>query len=233
MTTKFIQTKNYKVFKESVTALKERELEEFNSARMALFYGSFGIGKTWAIERMAADEPNNIIFLRAEEWWTKSHLIRKIGIEFGVENQKTADTADEIKRRMRIEDRVIVVDEVDKLLNSAKHDLLEIFRDLTDQTSCVVIFIGMEQAPIKWAKYGHYHSRLQLVSLAKNSTEDISLFCELSDVKIEPDLIAYFDRRYGNFRIIKRKIEALEAYCELHDLENADMKVYKASGAEK
>jgi Cdc6-like AAA superfamily ATPase len=233
MKTGFIQTQNYKTFVESVTALKSTELEEFNSARMALFYGSFGIGKTWAIEKLAASEPKNIIFLRAEEVWTKSYLIKKIGIEFGVENQKIADTSDEIKRHLRLEDRIIVVDEVDKLLNSSKNELLEIFRDLTDQTSCVVIFIGMEQAPIKWAKYGHYHSRLKLIALQKNSYEDIKAFCELSEVKIEEDVVRHFDRRDGNFRIIKRKIEALEEYCELHDIESVNKKVYDTAGVER
>lgn len=228
----FIKTRNYTKFIEGVAALKEMELEEFNSARMALFYGSYGIGKTWAIEKMAANEPKNIIFLRAEEVWTKSYLIKKIGIEFGVENQKIADTSDEIKRHLRVDERIIVVDEVDKLLTSSKHELLEIFRDLTDQTSCVVVFIGMEQAALKWAKYGHYYSRLKLIKMEQTCIEDIREFCKLAEVEIQEDLTAYFDRKYGNLRLIKRKIEALEEYCEMHDIESVDLKTYKVSGVE-
>lgn len=229
----FIQTQNYKTFVEQVTALRNTELEEFSSARMALFCGSYGIGKTWAIEKLAAQEDKNIIFLRAEEVWTKSYLIKKIGIEFGVENQKITDTSEEIKRHLRMEDRIIVVDEVDKLLSGTKHELLEVFRDLTDQTSCVVIFIGMEQSALKWAKYGHYHSRLRIVKLSPNTLEDMRTFCSLCEVKIEDDLVRYFDKRFGNFRNVRRILEDIENYCELHDIESVDKKTYDTMGIER
>jgi len=229
----FIQTQNYKTFVENVTALRNTELEEFNSARMALFYGSYGIGKTWAIEKLAAQEEKNIIFLRAEEVWTKSYLVKKIGIEFGVENQKITDTSDEIKRHLRVDDRIIVVDEVDKLLTSAKHELLEIFRDLTDQTSCVVIFIGMEESALKWARYGHYYSRLKLIKLTQNTLEDMKSFCELCEVKIEDDLMHYFNKRFGNLRNVKRILEDIEEYCELQDIESVGKKLYDNMGVER
>lgn len=229
----FIHTANYKTFVENVQALRSSELKEFNSARMALFYGSYGIGKTWAIEKLAAQEDKNIIFLRAEEVWTKSYLVKKIGIEFGVENQKISDTSDEIKRHLRIDDRIIVVDEVDKLLTSAKHELLEIFRDLTDQTSCVVIFIGMEQSALKWARYGHYYSRLRLIKLTANTPEDMRAFCDLCEVKIEDDLVKYFDKRFGNLRNVQRILEDIEEYCELHDIESVNKKTYDTMGVER
>lgn len=228
----FIETSNYKKFIECIATLKNTELEEFNSARMALFYGSYGIGKTWAIEKMAANEPKNIIFLRAEEVWTKSYLIKKIGIELGVDSGKITDTSEQIKERLRIEDRMIVIDEVDKLLTGNKHELLEVFRDLTDQTSCVIVFIGMEQSAIKWAKYGHYYSRLRLHKLEKTTIEDIKAFCELAEVKIEDDLIQHFDKKYGNLRLIKRKIEAIEELSLLRDIDSINLRAYKELGVE-
>lgn len=228
----FIETTNYKRFKEAIEALKNTEIEEFNSARMALFSGSFGIGKTWAIEKMAVNEPKNIIFLRAEEVWNKGFLIKKIGIELGVGSGKMTDTSEQIKERLRLEDRIMIVDEVDKLLTAAKHELLEVFRDLTDQTSCIVVFIGMEQSAVKWAKYGHYYSRLRRHKLEKTSLEDIKTFCQLAEVKIEDDLIAHFDKKYGNLREIKRKIEALEELCLLKDIDSVNLRTYKELGVE-
>jgi len=194
---------------------------------MALLYGSFGIGKTWSIEKVAINEPKNIIFLRAEEVWSKSYLIRKIGVELGVLGEKITDTSEQIKHKLRVEDKIIVVDEVDKLLTGTKHELLEVFRDLTDQTSCVIIFLGMESCAIKWAKYGHYYSRLRLYKLEKNSKEDIQQFCKLSNIKIHDDLIVHFHRKYGNLRLIKRKIEAIEEICLLKDIESLNLKTYQ------
>lgn len=228
----FIETANFKKVREVLDALKNEEIEEFNSARMALLHGSFGIGKTWTIEKIAANEPKNIIFLRAEEVWNKSFLIKKIGVELGVDSGKITETSEQIKERLRLEDRIMIVDEVDKLLTGAKHELLEVFRDLTDQTSCVIIFIGMEQSAVKWAKYGHYYSRLRLHKLEKMTLEDIKAFCELSEVKIENDLVAHFDKKYGNLRQIKRKIEALEELCLLKDIESVNLRTYKDLGVE-
>jgi len=229
----FIQTNNYKTFVEQVNALRNAELEEFNSARMALFYGTFGIGKTWAIEKLAAEEEKNIIFLRAEEVWTKSYIVKKIGIEFGVENQKITDTSDEIKRHLRVDNRIFVIDEVDKLLTPAKHELLELFRDLTDQTSCVVVFIGMETSALKWAKYGHYYSRLRVVKLASNTLEDMREFCNLSEVKIEDDLVDHFYTKFGNFRKVKRILEDIEDICAKNDIETVNKKLYNTMGIER
>jgi len=57
----FIQTENYRKVLQVLDQLKSEEKEEFHSAKMALLYGSFGIGKTWSIEKVAINEPKNII----------------------------------------------------------------------------------------------------------------------------------------------------------------------------
>lgn len=232
MKTGFIETANFKKVSEVIDTLKNTEKEIFDSAKIALMYGNFGIGKTWSIEKIAANEPKNIIFLRVEEVWNKTFLIKKIGVELGVDSGKVTDTSEQIKERLRLEDRIIIVDEVDKLLIPEKYHLLELFRDLTDQTSCILIFIGMNSSAVKWAKYEHYFSRVRKYKLEKMTLEDIKAFCELAEVKIEDDLVVHFDKKYGNLRQIKRKIEALEELCLLKDIESVNLRTYKDLGVE-
>ncbi|MDC7250331.1 MAG: AAA family ATPase [Sphaerochaetaceae bacterium] len=223
---KFIETKNFLKFRDGIESLKNIEDEDFKSARMGLFYGSYGIGKTWAIEKIAISERNGILFLRAEEVWTKGYLVRKIGVELGVLEGKTSEIYESIKNKLLYEEKIIVIDEVDKLLNSKKHELLEVFRDISDQTGCVIIFIGMEQSARKWQTHGHYFSRLRLFPMEKTDLDDIKNYCSLSDVELSNDLIEHFYTKLGNLRLIKRQIEAIEEECLKRDLESFDLEDY-------
>lgn len=226
MTHGFIETQNFIRFRDGIESLKNIEHEDFTSARMGLFYGSFGIGKTWAVEKIALSEKNGILFLRAEEIWTKSFLVKKMGIELGVLDGKTAEIYEGIKEKLLHEEKIVIIDEIDKLLNSKKHELLEVFRDLSDQTGCVIIFIGMEQSARKWQKYGHYYSRLRLFPMEKTCLEDVEKYCALCDIEITQDLVQHFFTKLGNLRLIKRQIEVIEEEALKEDLESFSLSDY-------
>lgn len=223
----FVETENFVKMQETIDTLKMLEAESFDSARIALFYGPFGIGKTWAIEKIAINEPKNIVFLRAEEVWTKSYLVKKLGVEFGCERKTIAETFEALKDVIRVDERIIIVDEVDTLLKAEKMKLLEMLRDLTDQTSCVLIFIGMENAPLKWEKYGHYFSRVRKVKMEKTCEKDIKAFCKLCNIEIKKDLVIHFFEKFGNLRLVKREIEEIEEYADLSGLEFMNLELYK------
>ena len=131
------------------------------------------------------------------------------------------------------EPRIIIVDEVDAILKSTKNEVLELFRDIHDETGVIVFFIGMEESNAKFKKHRHYYSRIvELVEFKPIVKEDIKKFCELSDVKIEDDLIDFFYAKYPNLRNIRVLLIRLEKYCELNGYESVDLKIFRESGVE-
>ena len=149
-----------------------------------------------------------------------------MGIELGVLDGKTAEIYEGIKEKLLHEEKIVIIDEIDKLLNSKKNELLEVFRDLSDQTGCVIIFIGMEQSARKWQKYGHYYSRLRLFPMEKTCLEDVEKYCALCDIEITQDLVQHFFTKLGNLRLIKRQIEVIEEEALKEDLESFSLSDY-------
>jgi len=62
--------------------------------------------------------------------------------------------------------------------------------------------------------------------------EDVCSFCELSDVKIEDDLVEYLHKRYANLRQIKVLLTRLESWCEINGILSCDLKSFKLSEVE-
>ena len=91
----------------------------------------------------------------------------------------------------------------------------------------------MEESNAKFKKHRHYYSRIvELVEFKPIVKEDIKKFCELSDVKIEDDLINFFYTKYPNLRNIRVLLIRLEKYCELNGYESVDLKIFRESGVE-
>lgn len=229
MKDKFIETQNYIKLVEAFGAL---EILPPNTPRMGLGYGSFGLGKTFALERLASNK--DVIILRCGTTWTKTSVINKLCVELDIDEiGKTSDKYEKIVEALRIDKKPIIVDEVDTILKPDKTTILELFRDIHDEANNTIFFIGMEEANGKLKKHKHYYSRIvNLVKFESICMEDVRKFCELSDIKIEDDLVEYFLKRYANLRQMKVLITRLESWCEMNGYEKCDLKVFKLSEVE-
>ncbi len=136
---------------------------------------------------------------------------------------------------LRRERRILIVDEIDALLRSNKYEVLELLRDIHDETGIVLFLAGMEEANAKLKKHRHYHSRIvEFVEFKQIGKEDIAKFCELSDkVLIEPCLIEYFASKYPNLRQIRVLLIRLEAMATRQNLKSCDKKTFEALGVER
>ena len=226
----FIETRNYIKLSEAMSRLEALPL---TADRMGIAYGNFGLGKTFALERIAYKE--NALLLRSDQTWTVSSTLKKLAYELGLDaNGKSSTLFERIIEELMKEPRVIIIDEIDTLLKSGKYEVFELFRDIHDQTKNIIFFIGMEDALAKIKRHRHYFSRLtEIVKFEPINKEDIAKFCSLCEVKVEDDLIEYFAKRYQNLRQIKVFLLRLEEYAELNDLETVNLKSFKSAGVEK
>ena len=229
MREEFIRTRNYIKLVESFANLKN--LPE-TAPRMGLAFGDFGLGKTVGLEKIAAQE--NAILLRATQTWSKSSLLSKLCTELGLDTKGHSSMMHErVKDSFILEPRIVIIDEVDALLKAEKLSVLELLRDLHDETQIIIFFVGMEEANAKFKKYRHYYSRIvELIKFEGIALQDIESFCALSDVKIETDLINFFVKRYPNLRQIKVLLLRLENWCEMNEVASVDLNCFKRSGVE-
>lgn len=229
MREEFVTTVNYITLYEAIQNLKNLPR---TAPKMGLGFGHFGLGKTFGLERISAQE--NAILLRAAQTWTKSSVLTELCEELGVDtNGHGPIKYKRVIESLVSEPRVIIVDEIDALLRSTKFEVLEMFRDFHDETGVVLFFVGMEESNRKLKKHKHFYSRIvEFVEFQTIQKLDIEKFCGLSDLKLSVDLIDYFHKKFPNLRQIKVLLIRLEKYCEVNDIESVDLKIFKQSGAE-
>ncbi len=229
MKEEFVTTSNYSKLFEAVQSLKDLPR---TAPKMGLGFGHFGLGKTFGLERVATVE--NAILLRAVQTWSKTSVLTELCEELGLDT--TGHSPVKYKRALESllsEPRIIIVDEIDALLRSTKFEVLEMFRDIHDESGVVVFFVGMEESNRKLKKYKHFYSRIvEFVEFLPICKVDIEKFCDLSDIVVEPDLLKHFWNKYKNLRQIKVMLLRLEKYCLLNEIEKCDLKIFKSSGAE-
>lgn len=225
----FIDTTNYTRLVESFTRLESLPP---SAPRMGLGYGNFGLGKTFSLERIAAKK--NAILLRAAQTWSKKSVLEKLCFELGLDSAGGSGRMYErILDELRREERVIIIDEIDALLRSEKFTVLEMFRDIHDETSIVLYMIGMEEANAKLKRHRHYYSRVvEFIEFKPISREDVEKYCQLCEVKIEEDLITYLAQKYPNLRQIKVLLLRLEKECEINGIDVVNMKTFKELGVD-
>lgn len=225
----FVETSNYSTLLESFARLESLPV---SAPRIGLGYGSFGLGKTFSLERIAAKK--NAVLLRAVQTWSKRQLLEKLSFELGLDiSGGSGRMYERVVEELRRERRTIIIDEIDALLRGEKVGTLELLRDLHDETSIVLYFIGMEEANAKLKRHRHYYSRIvELVEFKSISEADVAKFCELCDVEVEADVVAYLAKKYPNLRQIKVLLLRLEKECMVNDIESVDMATYKELGVE-
>jgi len=226
--TKFIETENFLLMNELIEKLIELNS---NPERMGLAYGNFGLGKTFSLEKLT--DRYDAVLLRARETWSVTTALQALGEAIGVTYVSRAnDMFNRIVEELIKEPRVIIVDEADKLLGD-RFRVLEAFRDIHDIANVAFLFVGMESFDNRLKNHRHFHSRVVAkVNFKETPLEDIKKFCELSDLKIESDLVEYFAKKYPNLRQIKVLILRIESFWSMNDIGEINLKNFKISGVE-
>ncbi len=209
----FIKTKNVKRF---VALMDELQKLPSNIPKLALVYGDHGLGKSQTIQWWA--DKNDSVYVRATQGMTSRWLLSEIVEELGEEPYwHTQDNFELIEKSLRLNPKVIIVDEIDYLVNN---NVIEILRDLHDRTGCPMILVGMVNIDKKLSRYPHLKDRIyQAFKFEPYDKQDIKqILSELSEIPITNDGLEYLATRHNQFRQIVKLINKIEKLVKTNEL---------------
>lgn len=205
----FVRTKNVKKFVSLMETLKNLPP---NIPKLALIYGSHGLGKTKTLIWWATK--NDAIYIRANNDMTQNGLLKEIVLEL---NQRPyhamQDNLDLIIGQLRFNPKIIIVDEIDYLFSK---NAIEILRDIQDNTGTLIVLSGMSNVNTKIVRYKHLEDRIykKLKFEPYNESDIEDILNQITDIFFTPDAIKYLATRTNQFRKIVQTLDQLEKQAE-------------------
>ena len=210
----FVKTTNVKNFIGLVENLLNKPK---NIPKMGLIYGEPGLGKSQTALWLACKY--DAIYLRATNLMTGRWLLEEIAKEMDeIPRYLTSDNFNLIVQKLKQKPQLIIVDEIDYLMNNLK--IIEILRDIHDETDCPIIFVGMGLAHKKLERYKHLFDRFsEIVKFETFGVNDLSqIVSQLSEVTFTPDAVEYIHTKYNRFRQIVQLINQMETFAKDNNL---------------
>ena len=217
----FVKTQNVKNFIGLVENLINKPK---NIPKMGLVYGEPGLGKSQTALWLACKYDG--IYLRASNLMTGRWLLEEIVKEFDeIPRFLSSDNFNIVVKKLKKNPQVIFIDEIDYLMNNYKS--IETLRDIHDETSCSIIFIGMGLAHRKLERYKHLYDRFsEVLKFETFGVNDLSqIINQLSEVPFTPDAIEYIHTKYNRFRQIVQLINQMENFAKDNNLTEINMEV--------
>jgi len=224
----FVRTKNVKKFVSLMETLKNLPP---NIPKLALVYGSHGLGKTKTLIWWATK--NDAIYIRANNDMTQNGLLKEIVIEL---NQRPyhamQDNLDLIIRQLRFNPKIIIVDEIDYLFSK---NAIEILRDIQDNTGTPIVLSGMGNVGTKIARYKHFEDRIykKLKFEPYNESDIEEILSQITELAFTSDAIKYLATRTNQFRKIVQTLDQLEKQAETNSFSEITENILKGQICER
>ena len=202
----FVRTKNVKKF---VGLMEDLKKLPPNIPKLALVYGDHGIGKTKTLLWWATK--NDAIYIRANNDITQNGLLKIIMEELEIKPYwNMQDNFNAILKQLRIDPKIIIVDEVDYLIGYK--NAIEILRDIQDNTGSPIVLSGMCLVDKKISRLKHFEDRLfKKLKFEHYNEEDLKdILNQITDLEFSDDAITYLATRTNQFRKIVQTLEQLE-----------------------
>ena len=219
----FVKTKNVKRL---VALLDEVQKLPPNIPKLALVYGEHGLGKTHSVIWWATR--NDAIYVRANNEMTQNGLLKVIVEEldekpffFMQENYNL------ILKHLKLEPKIIIVDEVDYLLNY--NNPIEILRDIQDKTGIPIVLVGMGMVDKKVARLKHFDDRIyKKLKFEHFDENDIKEILEsMTELNFTDDAITYLATRTNQFRQLVKVVNKIEKVAKTNQIKELDEQLLK------
>ena len=204
---------------------------------LGLLYGKPGLGKTTSAKRMAFSK--GYVYLRLESTTTPKafamELLSNLYKRFGLGEYIPYGTANNLFKLclQSLEDHpdtIIIIDEIDYAFRHPQ--LLGAIRDIVDETTAVVILVGMQNAKDRLSQINEYYfDRCNVFYEFKAVTKkDVGQLCrDILEVPFAPDVVDYVHfNSCGNLRKAMKLIHTVEEigkHRKLAKVSQADLQV--------
>lgn len=173
---------------------------------LGVFYGFSGYGKSFAA--IYVKNKTRAAHVEVGETWTRKVFLEKICHELHVESKgTTARLMDRIVETLVDDDRPLIVDEADKMVDAG---MIELVRQIHDESGAPVLLLGEEKLPAKLAEVERVHNRVLVWEPAQPcDLEDARALARLlTPVEIADDLLERIRREsQGRARRIVSNID--------------------------
>lgn len=219
----FIRTKNVKRF---VGLMDELQKLPPNIPKLALVFGEHGLGKTHSIIWWATR--NDAIYVRANNEMTQNGLLKAIVEELGERAFfYMQENYNLILKHLKQNPQIIIVDEVDYLVGSK--NVIEILRDIQDNTGVPIILVGMGAMDKKIARFKHFEDRIyKKLKFEHFDENDIKEILEsMTELNFTDDAITYLATRTNQFRQLVKVVNKIEKVAETNQIKELDEQLLK------
>lgn len=163
---------------------------------IGVYYGFPGWGKTTAAIHCNLQSEARMV--TAAPFGGKKFFCDALKVELGLAKGGTVATMmEEIIEALVIAGQPLIIDEADFMV---KANMLDLVRHIHDMSSVPIILIGMEQLPIKLAKFEQFHSRvLYWVDAQPATIDDVRQLAPIyaPDAVIAADLMEMIRKHSG------------------------------------
>lgn len=202
-------TKNIQSLASLVTHLSQRSTD---LPGIGVFYGPSGYGKSHAAGR--AHVKFNCIYIQLASFWTPKMMLEEALISENINPpSKTRACFNALCELLDQEQMILIIDEFDYATKGRSDAMVEMVRDIYEQTQQPVIVIGEEQLPQKLRKYDRFHNRvLEWRAAEPCDLEDARILAEIysKEMTLSDDLLErMIEATHGNTRRICTSIEMI------------------------
>ena len=226
MKNKFVITKNVRrLYKLADTLLAT----DNGTPGLGLFYGSPGLGKSEAAIHMHIQK--NYVYLRAKAAWSIRWFLNDLLHELNEKEEgRTKNAYNRLIEILRIDPRLVIIDEVDHMLHNSK--IIESMRDIHDESGNCFLLIGMHNAERKLKSFPHLYSRFADVIRAQPIDQDeiLEISEKLAVVPMQKETAKQlYDVTNGEFRKIMTWLHYLEEKARTNSMETIPPDLIKKS----
>ncbi len=220
----FVKTANYEKVRTALDQLKKRAAPERN---IVLISGVPGLGKTSAIDRVAADE--SALYLRASSVESPVSLMRALAEtnpQIGGKGSARTIQDNVVRFMLRHRTGLLIIDECQHLIRD-RVDMLEALRDISDRTECPLVLVAGENGVEKrLARHQQIASRVAVaIEFQPASEADVSqVVRQLGEYAYDDQLIKMLTQRTdGVMRLILESINRLDQFARANQLERVTL----------
>lgn len=199
------------------------------------FYGKSGVGKTTAA--VWAANYHRAKYIEVGASWSKKTLIENLAKQFSIPKIKSIpDGVQQIITSLLAENRPIIIDEADYLIDGAKIPKIELIREISDATNCPIVLLGEGNLPTNMQSLERMDNRIlkwQMAVTASDADTDVLVKTYAPDYVFAPALVRKLNsRNKGIVRRIMSDIYRVCDVCSRQDITEIDVALFEQHGGQ-